>query len=130
MALTPLQRIRYKTTLDQTLLPDSVILDLILANTDLYTNVWDFFATLADAFDYMAAALTTAAQGAGVVKSYTVGTTAVTYASTFSDAALYWRNRAGIGGGTITQRTITRADYPTTADDTEFGERVPEPQMP
>jgi hypothetical protein len=119
MSLTPIQRVRYKTTLNETLLPDQVITDLIELNT--VDGVWNFEATVADCYDYMAASMAGDPSAMiGNVKSVTIGVTSVTYATTYADLANWWRNQAGLGNAKLTQGSITRQDYGGTSG-TEFG---------
>jgi hypothetical protein len=117
--LSDIQRVRYKTTLNETLLTDQVIQDLIDENT--IDGVWNFEATVADVYDYLAASMSgDPSATVGVVKSVTVGVTSITYASTYTDLANWWRKQAGFGNARITQKSIVRGDYGAVSE-TEFG---------
>jgi hypothetical protein len=131
MALNPVTQVRYKTSLDETLLPTSVIQDLIDAETDPTTQVWNFAATIADVFEYLIAASTRAGTSMGgglIAKSYTVGQTSVTFADTLYDMVQYWRARSGQEGKVLTAGKVTRLDY-EPADGTEFGRANREPEI-
>jgi hypothetical protein len=107
MPLTDLLRVRYKTTLNETLLPDAIINDFIAEYTS--DGTVDLNAAIADSFDYMAAAT-----GDGYdVKSWTRGQTSMQFSTTLRESAAYYRGLSDSGPG-IEQRTLSRADYPPT----------------
>lgn len=112
MALTDLQRVRYKTSLDTALLPDEIITDFIDEHTDPVSDEWDFENTLADVFDYLAAK-TGNSQG---VSSFTRGPTTVMLKQSYLDRAAYWRKEAGVIEG-IVEETLERADFNSQDDD-------------
>lgn len=113
MALTPVLRVRYKTSRNETLLPDGVIEDFIAQNTA--DGVWNFELTVADVFDYLASE-----SNGETLKSWSRGNTSETYSQTFTDAAAYWRGLGGGGGARIVVGHLTRADYDATTG-TEYG---------
>jgi hypothetical protein len=119
MMSTNLQRVRRLTTSNTTLLPDSVISDLLYDNTDPVTEVVNLNLAIADAFDYMASQT----EG-GDVKSWTRGPTSVTFGETYRAMALRYRALAGVSsigaGVAITVGTRTRADFPDGSNDPEF----------
>lgn len=108
------QRIRYKTTLNETLLPDDVIANLITANST--EGTLDLYGAVADAFEYMAAATGTGQD----VKSYTRGQTSEVFSRTLRETAVYYRGLSTNNGIGVISKTIQRVDYAVESE-TEYG---------
>jgi hypothetical protein len=116
--LTNAQLVRAKTTYNETLVSDDEIIAWLEQNTS--AGVVNINLTIADIFDLMAAKTE---EGGINVKQWSRGSTAMTYSSSYREAASYYRALGGglDGTGGIVQRTITRNDWPPATRGPQYG---------
>lgn len=102
-----MQRIRSKTTYNETLVTDDEIVAWLEENT--LQGIVNINLTIADIFDLMASKTE---EGGLNVKQWSRGSTSMTYASSYREAAGYYRSIGGSVTGRIVQGVITREDWP------------------
>lgn len=107
LPLTNVQRVRSKTTYNEDLISDDEITSWLEENT--LQGIVNINLTIADIFDLMAAKTE---EGGLNVKQWSRGSTSMTYASSYREAAGYYRSIGGSGTGRIVQGKITRYDWP------------------